>query len=94
MGWWDDPSSDQYNKLIKLPFKFSAEKIYRKRNIYDIIIVINYNLKPIIKSKGSAIFLHISKKNFKPTEGCVAVSKKDMRLLLKKIKIKSYLNII
>ena len=94
MGWCDDPSSDQYNKLIKLPFKFSAEKIYRKSNIYDIIIVINYNLKPIIKSKGSAVFIHISKKNFKSTEGCIAISKKNMRLLLNEIKIKSYLNII
>ena len=26
MGWCDDPKSNNYNKLIKFPFKYSAEK--------------------------------------------------------------------
>ena len=63
MGWCDDPESKSYNRLIKFPFKYGAEKLWIKENIYDIIIVIDYNLNPIIKKKGSAIFLHISKKN-------------------------------
>ena len=82
MGWCDDPKSNFYNKLIKFPFNHRAERLYKKDNIYDIVLVINYNLKPIIKNRGSAIFLHIAKKNYSPTEGCIAVSKKDMRLLL------------
>ena len=82
MGWCDNPKSKKYNQEISFPFKFSAEKLYRKENIYDIILVINYNIGPIIKGKGSAIFLHIAKKNYKPTKGCVAISKKDMYLLL------------
>ena len=94
MGWCDDPKSTKYNKLVKFPFKFGAEKIYIKENIYDIIIVINYNMKPIIPYKGSAIFLHLAKKNYSSTKGCIAISKKDMGLLLSKIKKKTYLNII
>ena len=82
MGWCDDSSSNSYNKLIKFPFIHSAEKLYRKESIYDVILVINYNLKPIVKDKGSAIFLHIAKKNYSPTKGCLAISKKDMKLLL------------
>ena len=82
MGWCDDPKSNYYNKLIKFPFRSNAEKLYKKENIYDIILVINYNINPIIKGKGSAIFLHIAKKNYKPTKGCVAISKRDMYLLL------------
>ena len=82
MGWCDDPKSNFYNKLIKFPFNHRAERLYKKDNIYDIVLVINYNLKPIIKNRGSAIFLHIAKKNYSPTEGCIAVSKKAMRLLL------------
>ena len=62
MGWCDDPNSVYYNKIINYPFKFSAEKLWKKENIYDIIIVIDYNLNPVIKNKGSAIFLHITKK--------------------------------
>ena len=82
MGWCDDSSSNSYNKLIKFPFTHSAEKLYRKESIYDVILVIDYNLKPIVKDKGSAIFLHIAKKNYSSTKGCVAISKKDMKLLL------------
>ena len=94
MGWCDDSRSKFYNKLIKLPFVHSAEKLYKNKNIYDVILVIDYNFKPIIKNKGSAIFLHISKNNYSPTEGCIAVSKQDMKLLLtfinKKTKIIIY----
>ena len=71
MGWCDDPKSKYYNQLIKFPFKHSAEKLWLKENSYDIILVIDYNLKPIIKSKGSAIFLHIQKKNIKLQKGAL-----------------------
>ena len=82
MGWCDDPESKSYNKLIKFPFRYSAEKLYKNNNIYDVLLIIDYNLKPVVKNKGSAIFLHIAKKNYSPTKGCVAISKKDMNLLL------------
>ena len=62
MGWCDDPRSKNYNKLIKLPTEYSCEKLYKKENIYDIILVLNYNMNPIIKNKGSAIFIHVAKK--------------------------------
>lgn len=94
MGWCDDPKSKKYNKLIEFPFKFQAEKLYLKENIYDVIVVLNYNMKPIIPNKGSAIFLHLAKKNYRSTEGCIAISKKDMRLLLSNIKKETYLYII
>ena len=86
IGWCDDPTSKYYNKEIKFPFKDSAEKLWRKDNIYDIIIVLNYNFNPIIKNKGSAIFLHICKKNYAATKGCIAINKKDMINLLANIK--------
>ncbi len=86
MGWCDDYRSNKYNMLINYPFNYSSEKLFRKDNIYDIVIVTDYNTNPVIKKKGSAIFLHIAKKNYSPTKGCIAISKKDMRLLLKKTK--------
>ena len=85
MGWCDDPKSKQYNKLVKLPFIFSHEKLYKKENIYDIILVLNYNMSPIKKNKGSAIFIHVANNNFKKTEGCVAIKKIYLIKLLKKI---------
>ena len=93
MGWCDDPSSKDYNKLVRFPFKYSAEKLYRKDNIYDIILVLNYNLKPIIKNKGSAIFIHVAKRNYKFTKGCIAISKKDLKKIVKQINKKTIIKI-
>lgn len=90
MGWCDDPCSSMYNKLIKLPYKYSAEKLYRIDNTYDIILVLNYNLNPTIKSKGSAIFIHVAKKNYKNTAGCVAINKKDFKKVLENINKKTW----
>ena len=86
MGWCDDPKSKNYNKLVKLPSKFNYEKLYKKKNIYDIILVLNYNMQPIIKNKGSAIFIHVATKDYRKTEGCIALKKKDLLEIIKKIK--------
>ena len=85
MGWCDDPNSKNYNQLIDLPTKYSHEKLFKKNNIYDLIIVLNYNMKPVIKNKGSAIFIHISKKKYQPTQGCVALKKNNLLKLISKI---------
>jgi L,D-peptidoglycan transpeptidase YkuD (ErfK/YbiS/YcfS/YnhG family) len=85
-AWCDDPLSEKYNQLIKLPTKFGHEKLYRRDNIYDLILVLNYNMKPVVKNKGSAIFIHLARKNYESTEGCVALKKEDLIILIKKIK--------
>ena len=72
----------KYNKLVKIPFKGSAEKLYRKDRLYDVFINIKYNCLPTIKGKGSAIFLHLTNKKYKPTKGCIAILKKDFMKLL------------
>ena len=76
MGWCDDSQSKKYNQEIKFPFKYTAEKLYRKSKIYDILINIKYNNNPIKKKRGSAIFLHLANKNYKPTKGCVGIKKR------------------
>ena len=86
MGWCDDVSSNYYNKQIKISKKIGHEKLHRKDNLYDIIVVLNYNLNPIIKGKGSAIFLHVAKKNYNKTQGCIALKKNELLHLVSKIK--------
>ena len=85
MGWCDDPRSKAYNKIVKLPSAFNYEKLYRNNSIYDIILVLNYNMSPIIKNKGSAIFIHVSKKNYRKTEGCIGLKKIHLLRILEKI---------
>lgn len=86
MGWCDDPKSKKYNQLIKLPSKDKNEKLFRNDRIYDLILVLNYNMNPIIKNKGSAIFIHIAKNNYTKTKGCIALKKKDLIQIISKIK--------
>ena len=93
MGWCNDPKSKKYNKLINIPCSCSYEHLFKKENIYDIILVLNYNMNPIKKNKGSAIFIHIAKRNYKKTQGCVAVKKLDLLKILREIKINTQVKI-
>ena len=77
-GWCDDVNSKFYNQKILFPFESSAEHLYREDDLYDIVCVIDYNLNPIIKGKGSAIFLHVATDDYSPTEGCVAIKKEEL----------------
>lgn len=74
-GWCDDVNSQEYNTFVKLPFQPRHEILWREDNVYDIICVLGYNDDPVIKGKGSAIFLHIARENYSPTAGCIALSK-------------------
>ncbi len=93
LGWCDDINSKKYNKEIYFPFKYNAEKLFRKDNIYDIFIEIKYNCKPIIKGKGSAIFLHLCRNNYKKTKGCIALTKKDFMKIIPLINEKTKIEI-
>ena len=83
MGWCDDLKNPKnYNKLIRVKKNINHEKLYRRDGKYDLIIPIKYNYKKPILGKGSCIFLHLSK-NYKPTLGCIALSKKDFLIMIK-----------
>jgi L,D-peptidoglycan transpeptidase YkuD (ErfK/YbiS/YcfS/YnhG family) len=90
-GWCDDQKNKKYNQQIKFPFKGGAEELYRKDTIYDLLINIKYNQSPATKGKGSAIFLHLCTKKYKPTKGCIAITRKDFNeiipIITKKTKI-------
>ena len=96
-GWCDDIRSNKYNSYIKInnfqtPI-LNYEKLWREDEAYDIIISISHNLKPTIKNKGSAIFIHVAKRNYSPTLGCIAVSKKNIIDIVASITKKSYITI-
>ena len=93
MGWCDDSRSKKYNKEIRFPFKYRAEKLFRRDNIYDLFINIKYNFSTVIKGKGSAIFLHITNNKYKSTKGCIAISKLDFLKILPSINNKTKISI-
>ena len=92
MGWCDDPKSKYYNEEIKISKKLKYEKLFRKDHLYNYLIVINYNTKKTISNKGSAIFIHLTKK-YKKTAGCIGVKQKDFLILLKLINRKTKIKI-
>ncbi len=94
MGWCDDKKNKKkYNKLIKIRKKIKHEKLFRKDNKYDLLIPIKYNYYKRILGKGSCIFLHLTN-NYKPTAGCIALSKNDFLIMLKIINKKTKIKII
>ena len=92
IGWCDDIISQHYNKQINIQKIPNArhESLLRNDNVYDIIIEIEYNQKPIIRGKGSAIFIHCSFFDARPTQGCLAMQKKDLIFILKNLKNYSF----
>ncbi len=94
MGWCDDPSSKKYNRLINLPFNYNYEKLFKKENIYDVVMVLDYNMNPIRKNKGSAIFIHVARKSLNKTKGCIAIKKKKLLEILEKIKKNTKVKIV
>jgi L,D-peptidoglycan transpeptidase YkuD (ErfK/YbiS/YcfS/YnhG family) len=93
-GWCDDIHSKYYNKFIKFPFSYSAEFLYREDDIYNIICIINYNTNPIIKNKGSAIFLHVANTEYSGTAGCLALKQDDLIELLQNIDIDTKIKVL
>ena len=81
-GWCDEPGHRLYNRQVKLPFGASHERLWRDDQLYDTVLVLDYNFSRRSRGKGSAIFFHIASTNHKPTEGCVAISAADMRKIL------------
>lgn len=84
-GWCDDPKHPSYNRPIKRPFSASHEALWRDDHIYDIIVILAHNDNPPLPGKGSAIFFHLARDHYEPTEGCIAVKQKDMLEILKTI---------
>ncbi len=97
-GWCDDISSRYYNKYFKikksqLNMRIGHEALFRLDDVYDIIIEVKYNIRPIIKGKGSAIFIHCSFDDLRSTKGCIAMHKNDLIFILKNLKKDTILKI-
>ena len=81
-AWCDDPSSRDYNKMIRLPHDDRHEALFRNDALYDIVGILGWNDRPVQKNRGSAIFLHVARPDYAPTQGCVALSLPDLRAVL------------
>jgi L,D-peptidoglycan transpeptidase YkuD (ErfK/YbiS/YcfS/YnhG family) len=81
-GWCDAPADPAYNRPVKLPYPASCERMWRDDHVYDLVGVLAHNDDPPVPGLGSAIFLHLAREDYSPTEGCVALARPDLDLLL------------
>ncbi len=81
-AWCDDPSDPDYNRQVTLPFAGRHERLWREDEVYDVVAVLGHNDDPPLPGAGSAIFLHVARPDFAPTEGCVALALTDLLMLL------------
>lgn len=81
-GWCDAVGSGAYNRLVRKPFRYSHETMWREDHVYDIVIEIDHNTRPRIQGRGSAVFMHLARPDLRPTDGCVALSRHGMLRLL------------
>ena len=92
-GWCDAPLHRSYNKPVILPFMASHERMWRDDSLYDYVVEIGWNDQPIRRGRGSAIFLHLARSGYTPTEGCIALAKADMLKLLPLIGLRTRIDI-
>lgn len=84
-GWCDAPDDANYNCPVKLPYRASAERMWRDDPLYDLVAVLGYNDNPVVPGKGSAIFLHIARPDYSATHGCVALAFADALAALEQL---------
>jgi L,D-peptidoglycan transpeptidase YkuD (ErfK/YbiS/YcfS/YnhG family) len=77
-GWCDAPADPAYNCPVRLPYPASAEPMWRKDDLYDLVVVLGHNDSPVVPGAGSAIFMHVALPDYAPTEGCIALALADL----------------
>jgi L,D-peptidoglycan transpeptidase YkuD (ErfK/YbiS/YcfS/YnhG family) len=84
-GWCDAPNDRNYNCQVRHPYPASAERLWRGDGLYDVVVVVDYNRMPRRRALGSAIFMHVAAKGLQPTEGCIALPRRDLLKILARI---------
>ncbi len=84
-GWCEDPASRHYNRPVKLGRDRDGDRLRRDDHLYDFIVEIDHNTSPRVTGRGSAVFLHLARKNFSPTAGCVSMTKSAMLHLVRRL---------
>ena len=88
-GWCDAVGDRNYNRKVRHPYPASAEEMWRKDALYDVVVVLDHNQRPRVQGAGSAIFMHVARDGYKPTAGCLSLRRKDLLMLLSRLTSRS-----
>ena|ERR1700722_2620074 len=92
-GWSETPEDPKYNQLIHHPHKFSAERMWRDDHLYDVVVVLGHNDRPVVPKMGSAIFFHVARPDYSPSAGCVTLALEDVLMVLREANAQSYVDV-
>jgi L,D-peptidoglycan transpeptidase YkuD (ErfK/YbiS/YcfS/YnhG family) len=81
-GWCETPGDPNYNLMVALPYAVSVDRLWREDHLYDLVVILGYNDAPVVPGAGSAIFMHLAREGYAPTQGCVALARSDLGALL------------
>ncbi len=84
-GWCETVGDRNYNRLVRIPYATSHEYMKRQDRLYDMVVELSHNERPRVQGHGSAVFFHLRRPDGGPTAGCIAVSARDMRIILSKL---------
>lgn len=84
-GWCDAPADRNYNRPVRHPYPAGAERLWRADELYDVVVVLDYNERPRVRWRGSAIFMHVAKRGYAPTEGCIALARPHLLRVLERL---------
>lgn len=93
LGWCEVPDDRNYNRPVRIPYGASHETMRRADDLYDVCIVLDWNVEPRRRGRGSAIFFHLARPGFTPTQGCVAVTRSVMMRLLPHLSSRTILEV-
>lgn len=94
LGWCEVPDDRNYNRPVRIPYGASHERMRRDDRLYDACLVLDWNIAPRRRGRGSAIFFHLARPGFTPTQGCVAVSARTMARLLPHLSGRTVLKVV
>jgi len=93
-GWCDAPADRNYNRLVRHPYPASAERLWRADNLYDVVVVLSHNSRPRVRGGGSAIFMHVARPGYAPTEGCIALRQEHLLRLVQRFGVGARVNVL
>jgi L,D-peptidoglycan transpeptidase YkuD (ErfK/YbiS/YcfS/YnhG family) len=93
-GWCDASADRNYNRPVRLPYRASAERLWREDELYDVVVVLTYNERPRVRGRGSAIFMHVARPGYAPTEGCIALARGHLLRLLERLPARAAIGVL
>lgn len=85
--WSDDAGDEDYNRMVRAPYRHSHEALRRGDPLYDLVLVTDWNWPYAVPGRGSCIFIHRWRRPGYPTAGCIGLRPDHLRRIAGRISL-------